>query len=229
MSQGAGRSEAASERVAAHLREAILRGEIPPGTKIRQEEVAEQLGASRLPVREALRMLEAEGLTQFEVNKGARVPAFDRDELEVIYEMRERIEPLALRKSLPFLTQDQEQELHDLQERIEATTDVGASLDLDRQFHLLTYAGCQSAELLASVTRLWNSTQHYRRAFMLIKAEERWPIINAEHRLLLDAIARRDEVDSERFLSGHIRRTRIQLADHPEMFARWHGASRLPV
>ena len=124
VSQGVGRSEAASERVAAHLRRAILNGEIPPGTKIRQEEVAEQLGASRLPVREALRMLEAEGLTQLEVNKGARVPAFDRDELEVIYEMRERIETLALRMSLPFLAPEQEAELHDLQDRIEATTDV---------------------------------------------------------------------------------------------------------
>jgi DNA-binding GntR family transcriptional regulator len=219
VSQSEGRSEAASERVAAYLREAILNGEIPPGAKIRQEEVAEQLGASRLPVREALRMLEAEGLTQLEVNRGARVPAFDRDELEVIYEMRERIETLALRMSLPYLNQEQEAELHHLQDRIEATSDVITFLDLDRRFHLLTYAGCQSGELLGSVTRLWNSTQHYRRAFMFLQADDRWPIVNAEHRLLLDAIARRDAVDCERFLSGHIRRTRIQLADHPEMFA----------
>ena len=66
-------------------------------------------------------MLESEGLTQLEVNKGARVPAFDRDELEVIYEMRERIETLALRMSLPLLTADQETELGDLQDRIEAS------------------------------------------------------------------------------------------------------------
>lgn len=218
MGDTAPRGEAASERVAAHLRQAILSGEIRPGSRIRQEEIAEQLGASRLPVREALRMLEAEGLTQLEVNKGARVPAFDRAQLDVIYEMRERIETLALRLSLPHLTSAHEAELYRLQDRIEATTDVATFLDLDRQFHLLSYVGCPSGELLASVTRLWNSTQHYRRAFMLHKAEERWMIVNAEHRLLLDAIARRDEVDCERFLSGHIRRTRIQLADHPEIF-----------
>ena len=65
---------AASQRIAAHLREAILSGEIVPGQWIRQEEVAARLGASRLPVREALRMLEAEGLTEHEANKGSRVP-----------------------------------------------------------------------------------------------------------------------------------------------------------
>ncbi|GAA1587000.1 GntR family transcriptional regulator [Kribbella sancticallisti] len=212
------RSEAASERVAAYLRQAILNGEIPPGSRIRQEDIAERFGASRLPVREALRMLETEGLTQLEVNKGARVPAFDRLQLDVIYQMRERIETLALRLSLPYLTADQEAELQDLQDQIEASEDVATFLDLDRRFHLLTYAGCPSPELLASVTRLWNSTQHYRRAFMLQNTEDRQTIVNAEHRLLLDAIARRDEVDCERFLSGHIRRTRIKLADHPEIF-----------
>jgi len=63
-----------SHRVADHLRAAILRGDIVPGERVRQEEVAQLLGASRLPVREALRMLEAEGLVGHEANKGARGP-----------------------------------------------------------------------------------------------------------------------------------------------------------
>ena len=61
-------SDIGSTRVAAYLREAILGGELKPGDRIRQEEVAERLGASRLPVREALRMLEAEGLTEHEAH-----------------------------------------------------------------------------------------------------------------------------------------------------------------
>lgn len=214
------KGEAASERVAAHLREAILSGAIPPGSRILQEEIADQLGASRLPVREALRMLESEGLTQLEVNKGARVPSFDREQLDTIYQMRERTETLALRLSLPYLTSEHESELHHIQDLIEGNDDVAKFLELDRQFHLLTYAGCNSAELMASVTRLWNSTQHFRRAFMLNSGPDRRWIVNAEHRLLLDAISRRDEVDCERFLSGHIRRTRIQLSAHPEIFHR---------
>src|ERR1700751_1561680 len=126
-----------SERIAAHLRDAILSGEIPPGSRIRQEDVAERLCTSRLPVREALRMLETEGMTQLEVNKGARVPSFDREELDVIYQMRERIETLALRLSLPRLTAEQWAELNTIQDLIEANDDVGTFLDLDRRFHLL--------------------------------------------------------------------------------------------
>jgi DNA-binding GntR family transcriptional regulator len=216
--QSTAKELATSERIAAHLREAILSGEIPPGSRIRQEEVADRLGTSRLPVREALRMLETEGLTQLEVNKSARVPRLDREELDIIYEMRERIETLALRLSLPHLTAEHESELLAIQELIEDNDDVGRFLELDRRFHLLSYAGCPTGELLSTVTRLWNSTQHFRRAFMLKNGAQRRWIVNAEHRLLLDAITRRDPVDCERFLGGHIRRTRIQLDQHPEIF-----------
>ena len=98
---------AASERIAAYLRDAILFGDIQPGQWIRQEEVAARLGASRLPVREALRTLEAEGLTEHAANKGSRVPLLDMQEVDIVYRMRERLEPLALTESLPHLTPEQ--------------------------------------------------------------------------------------------------------------------------
>ena len=214
---------ATSERVAAYLREQILSGRLAPGERIRQEEVAARLGASRLPVREALRMLETEGLTQLEVNKGARVSALDRDEIDVVYRMRERLEPLALTESIGHLTNDQLTELREIQEQIEANPDVSVFLELDRRFHLLSYAGCRTEQLSTTVTRLWNSTQHYRRAFMTLASPDRRWIVNAEHRLLLDAINRQDPVDCERFLSGHIRRTRIELVAHPELFVPVRG------
>ena len=67
--------------------------------------------------------------------------------------------------------------------------------------------------------RLWNSTQHYRRVFMrVIGSAQRW-IVHAEHNLLVDAIRRRDTVDAGRYLEGHIRRTRVELSRHPEIFA----------
>ncbi len=215
-----GTPTATSSRIAAYLRQQILTGAIGPGERIRQEDIAERLGASRLPVREALRMLEAEGLTELEMNKGARVPALDMHEVDVMYQMRERLEPLAITESLPHLTEDHLAELADIQVRIESNSDIGAFLDLDRQFHLLSYSGCAIEQLLSSVTRLWNSTQHYRRAFMMISGPGRRWIVNAEHRLVLDAIHRRDAVDADRYLSGHIRRTRIELSKHPEVFRR---------
>jgi DNA-binding GntR family transcriptional regulator len=210
---------AASERIAAHLRDAILSGEIGPGERIRQEEVAARHGTSRLPVREALRMLEAEGLTEHTANKGARVPALDPHEVDVLYQMRERLEPLALTESIPHLSSGDVRELEDLADRISADTDLSEFLVLDRAFHLGSYAGCDTEQLLASVVRMWNSTQHYRRIFMTLGGPDRRWIVDHEHRLILDAIKRSDSVDAERFLAGHIRRTRIELRAHPEVFS----------
>jgi DNA-binding GntR family transcriptional regulator len=211
---------AASARVADHLRTAILDGAIAPGERVRQEEVAQATGSSRIPVREALHLLEAEGLIENEPNKGARVPLLSPHEVDLIYRMRERLEPLALAESLPHLTAADLERLTRLQEDIEADTDVRRFLELDRAFHLLTYSGCQVDPLASIVSRLWNSTQHYRRAFVSMSGPGRMWVVNAEHRLLLDAIERRDVEDGERFLSGHIRRTRIELARHPEVFDR---------
>jgi DNA-binding GntR family transcriptional regulator len=209
---------ATSARVADHLRTAILRGDILPGDRIRQEDIAERFGTSRLPVREALRILEAEGLTEHEQNKGARVPRLSQHEVDVIYRMRERLEPLALTESIPNLDAAVLERLEDVQRRIEDNQDVEAFLELDREFHLLTYTGCHVEQVMSIVTRLWTSTQHYRRAFVNLSGAGRWWVINAEHRLLLDAIERRDEADAERHLAGHIRRTRIELDRHPEIF-----------
>ena len=213
----------AATRVAGYLRGAILSGEIAPGEWIRQEEVAERLGASRLPVREALRMLEAEGLAEHERHRGARVPSLSMHEVDVIYRMREELEQLAIAESIPHLTEAEIRHLEDVQEQIEALrhdddADVARFLELDREFHLAGYAGCRIEQLTGSVVRLWNSTAHYRRAFLTLSGPGRAWVINAEHRLLLDAISRRDSVDAERFVAGHVRRTRIELKRHPEIF-----------
>jgi DNA-binding GntR family transcriptional regulator len=209
---------ATSSRIAAYLRELILRDELKPGDRIRQEEIAERLGASRLPVREALRMLEAEGLTEHHQNKGARVPRLSMHEVDVIYRMRERLEPVALAESLPHLGDADLAGLEDLQQQIEANEDLDRFLELDRAFHLGTYAGCRIDPLNAIVARLWNSTQHYRRAYVALGGRDRMWVVNSEHRLLLDAVGRRDAPDAERFLEGHIRRTRIELGRHPAVF-----------
>ncbi len=205
-------------RVASYLRGAILGGQLRPGDRIRQEEVADRLGASRLPVREALRMLAAEGLTELEPHKGARVPRLTRHEVDVIYQMRERLEPLALAESLPRLDAGDHEQLGQLQQRMEDGGDLESFLGLDREFHLLTYRGCPVEPLNSVVTRLWNSTQPYRRSYVTLGGPDRMWLVNAEHRLILDAVLRRDAADGERYLAGHIRRTRIELSHHPEVF-----------
>jgi DNA-binding GntR family transcriptional regulator len=208
-----------SQRIAAALKDAILAGEIPPGEWLRQDEIATRFGASRLPVREALRILELEGLAESSPNKGARVPTLSLREVHTYYRMRERLEPLTLIESLPHLTEAHVDRMQSLQDEIELNADVSRFLVLDREFHMTSYAGCPSDMLLATTVRLWNSTQHYRRAFMLLAGNDRAAIVNDEHRLLLDAVRRRDPEDCERFLEGHIRRTRVALTSHPELFA----------
>lgn len=214
---------AVSEQVAERLRDQILSGELSPGERIRQEDVAADFGASRLPVREALRMLAAEGLVELQPNKGARVPLLEEHEVSLLYLMRERLEPLALIESLPHLDDDAVSELRRLQERIAADGELTHFLALDREFHMLTYSGCDSEHLMGTVRRFWNTTQHYRRAFMQVSGPRRRWIVNAEHDLIIDAIERRDAEDAERYLAGHIRRTRIELLRHPEVFGPHPG------
>jgi DNA-binding GntR family transcriptional regulator len=214
----------ASSRIAAGLRHVILAGEFAPGTWLRQDELAARFGSSRLPVREALRILQSEGLVETLPNRGARVPVLDLAEVDILYRMRERLEPLTLVESMAHLGEDRIRRMETLQEEIEAGDDVARFLVLDRDFHMTSYEACPSEQLLGMTVRLWNATQHYRRAFMtLVGARERAAVVNAEHRLLLDAVRRRDPVDAERFLSGHIRRTRVELTRHTELFQHAPG------
>jgi DNA-binding GntR family transcriptional regulator len=204
-------------RVADELREAILRGVYPPGTRLRQEELATQYGASRVPVREALRLLESEGLITTVANAGAWIARLSLDECVELYQVRERIEPLLLRYSLPTLDDRQIDHLAELAEQMR-DADVERFLELDREFHLGSYTGAGTTFLGPTVERLWNTTQHYRRAFTQLLDSDSHRILHDEHHMLVAAIRERDSNEAERVLLGHIRRTRRQLARHPEVF-----------
>ena len=209
---------AAGTRVAAELRDAILAGEYSPGTRIRQEDVAERHGASRVPVREALRRLESEGLVTLVANTGAWVAQLNLQECEEMYQIRERLEPLLLRYNVPLLTEEQIDELERLVLEMENSTDEEEFLRLDREFHLSCYSAATTSTLRETALRLWNRTQHYRRAFIHVFRTEGDRSVHHEHHLLVSAIRRRDLDEAERVLAGHIRRTRLELARHPEIF-----------
>lgn len=209
----------ASARVADGLRDSILSGEHPPGTRLRQEEVALGFGASRVPVREALRILEAEGLVRLVANTGAWIASLSLEECVELYQVRERIEPLLLRYSIPSLTDAHLTRLEQLAAEMERADGVEAFLRIDREFHLLSYAAAETTFLGDTVQRLWNSTQHYRRAFTQLLDEDSNRIVHDEHHMLVRALRDGDADGAERVLVGHIRRTRLQLARHPEVFA----------
>ena len=228
------RDNVASHRIAESLRTAILDGSYRPGERIRQEDVAARSGASRIPVREALRMLAAEGLVTLVANSGAWVTRLTMAECAELYLIRERLEPLLLRSSMPRLGEAEIGRLAELTEAMEAAgTDVDAFLRADREFHLSSYAGAAQGETWQIIHRMWNTTQHYRREFTQRAARggagngasdgpaggSGLGITHLEHRLLLDCVRRQDADDAERVLVTHIRRTRLELEKHPEIFA----------
>jgi DNA-binding GntR family transcriptional regulator len=214
------RENVASHRIADSLRTAILGGSYSPGERIRQEEVAARFGASRIPVREALRMLHSEGLVTLVANSGAWVTRLTLAECAETYLIRERLEPLLLRTSLPRLDDATIERLARLADDMAAP---GAGLDgfmrADREFHLSSYAGAAPGEMWQIIGRMWNTTQHYRREFTRLAMKSGLAVTHLEHRLLLDCIRRRDADDAERVLVTHIRRTRLELEKHPEIFA----------
>jgi len=220
MTTVASRDGDTGQRIAASLRDAILSGAYAPGARIRQEDVAEEFGASRLPVREALRILESDGLVTLVANTGAWVSHLSLDECQEMYQLRERIEPLLLSYSLPGLTEHTLARLGSLADEMQSGADLETFLHLDREFHLLSYSGAHTTILGPTVQRLWNSTQHYRRAFTMLAGVEGNRAVHYEHQLLVGALRRGDSVDAERVLGGHIRRTRLELLNHPEIFAQ---------
>lgn len=218
MPRATSRDGAAGARIAASLREAILHGAYPPGTRIRQEDIAQEFGASRLPVREALRILESDGLVTLVANTGAWIAELSLEECQEVYQIRERLEPLLLRYSMPNLNSVTLDRLAWLADQMQAGTDVETFLGLDREFHLLSYSAAKTATLGDTVEKLWNSTQHYRRAFTLLLGPDDNRTMHYEHQLLVTALRRKDSDDAERVLLGHIRRTRLELLGHPELF-----------
>jgi DNA-binding GntR family transcriptional regulator len=211
---------ALSQQIANSVKQEILAGKYPPGVRVRQEDIAEQFGASRSPVREALRILEADGLIKLVAHTGAWIADLSQAECEEMYQLRERVEPLLLRLSLPGLSDAKILELEKLTKAMEATKDVEEFLRLDREFHLLSYSGADTTLVGDMVNRLWNTTQHYRRAYSQMMAASSFKPAHYEHHLLLAAIGKGDAEDAERILFGHIRRTRLELSQHPDIFTK---------
>lgn len=209
---------AAGATIAGSLRDDILAGVYQPGERIRQDELAARHGASRLPVRDALRILETEGLISLVANTGAWVSRISMAECEEMYRIRERLEPLLLGMNVPRLSQDDADGLELLAESMENSTDVERFLRLDREFHLSCLQKVQTTVLGPTVLNLWNRTQHYRRAATRLFYLEQDRSVHYDHHLIVSAIRLGDADEAEQVLARHIRRSRLELSRHPEVF-----------
>ena len=210
--RAAGEPGSLPDRVADWIRSEIVEGRLSPGERIRQEAVARQCNTSRMPVREALKRLQEEGLVTHISHVGARVASLEIAELDEIYLLREQLEPLALAESIPRLSSDDHERLSRYALEMEACgdpDDPSRWVSLDRSFHLTTYSAAEMPQLLEIIDGLWNRTQHYRRVYS--RLPERFAIAHMEHRLLLEAIVRPDPEAAAALSRLHIRRTRLAL------------------
>lgn len=204
------------------MREAILDGRLKPGERIRQEDVARRLGTSRIPVREALRQLETEGLVTLVPHSGARVAVLDFDRFSELYRLREAVEPMVIAESASRLSDRQLEHLRELVATVEAAGDDPLHwLEADRRFHLQSYAAAPMPRVLSMIEGFWNQSQQYRRAYLYtVRSNTNMAIVHDEHRLILEALERRCPEDAAALQRLHIRRTRTTLVPHAELF---HG------
>lgn len=159
----------AQELVLETLREGILDGILPPGSRLRQEDLAATFKTSRIPVREALRVLEYEGLASSEPHRGFTVTALDADQIEEIYELRTVLESHAVRVAIPLLTQPDLDELQRLYDHMEALEAADEKLVAREQFYLKLYGVTARPRLVGLIARLrqevarslrWKLVQH---------------------------------------------------------------------
>lgn len=204
--------------IADALRSAILHGDYQPGERIIQEHLSSKYGGSRIPVREALRTLESEGLIRVVANTGAWVASLTPAECSEVYQTRERLEPLLLRQNAEAFTAELINELQELAREMESVNDVEKFLELDRHFHLSMYRSSPTYVLGELVERLWNTTQPYRRAYTIAMGAANMQTSHNEHHLIMTALRDGDLDTAEGILALHIRRTRLHLERHPGIF-----------
>lgn len=188
--------------VAEVLREAILRNVLTGGQQLRQDEIAAHLGVSRIPVREALRQLEAEGLVTFFPHRGAVVSELSHQEVQEIYEIRIPLEATALRLALPRLTQQDLERAEAILEAIDRETEVAKWSGLNREFHTILYAPADRPRLLALINTLRTNVERYQRIYISLMQHK----VNSqrEHRQILEACRRRDVGTAVQALESHL-------------------------
>jgi len=168
------------------LRDEIIQGDLVPGQKLRLEEIAARFEVSTMPVREALRDLEAEGLVTIFPHRGAVVTQLSPADLQDIYEIRGTLEALGARLAVPHMTEAVIAELTAIIEEMDSHIDEVVNLvKLNHRFHSVLYAPSDRKHLCDLVITLRYRTQHYLRAY--IDQLGRMPEAQQEHRAVLEA------------------------------------------
>lgn len=209
----------AEETATAALRVAILRGILPPGERLRQEDLAGQLGVSRIPLRDAFRRLEAEGLVRIDGRRGARVASLTADDVAEIYELRLMLEVHCIRLAIRNLTDQDAARLLEMSEHMDrvATRDDEGRLSR-RAFYAELYRHSGRPRMADLILRLRDDVHRYH---ILKNSGESL----SAHAQLRDAISTRDGERAARIMRQHLRMARDDLVEILRQEERKRGLS----
>lgn len=187
------------------LRQAILRGELKPGERLMEIQLANKLGVSRTPVREAIRKLELEGLVLMIPRKGAEVAEITEKSLRDVLEVRKALEELAVRLTCDKITEEGIARLREAAEdfqRILACNDVTEIAQADVRFHDIIYMATDNQRLIQLLNNLGEQMYRYRVEYL--KKEEVYPKLMEEHEEIIQCIMRKEKEKAAAVICRHI-------------------------
>ena len=204
--------------VADHLRTAILDGELKPGDWLRQQQIAEELGVSPMPVREALAKLAAEGVVEHVPYRGARVTIFSTDDVSDLYSNRALLESMAAAATARNITPEELGELRDLQSQMRGELTSGRLSEysqLNRRFHRVLYVASRRDYLVRALDRIWSAfptmmMSYYAQTTSETLAEREAQDLE-EHAAIITALETGDSESAERLMRQHIETNREEL------------------
>lgn len=189
------------------LRRQILRGELKPGERLMEISLANRLGVSRTPVREAIRKLENDGLVIMIPRRGAHVAEINRQELDDVLEVRKSLDVLALRKAARLITGEEVEELREAEKNFaslveEKDPDLTLLGEADVFFHDIMYRATRNRRLIQTLNNL--REQMYRFRVEYLKDREKHHTLVREHDDMIEALGKHDEEEAVRLIELHI-------------------------
>ena len=206
-----------AEDVAAHIRDAILAGRLKPDQRIDQDAIAEELGVSRLPVREALISLDQEGLIHTIPRKGSYVSRIDRADIADHYQIFGQVAGLAAARAVARLDPEDLDRLVALHDRMSKADNLEEQQRLNHDFHRTINRAAGSQRMSSMVQLLSRSLPMPYADFPVEWLDE----ANRQHREILDAFTRRDTLAAQRAMEQHINasaRHAIEVLEHLDFF-----------
>ncbi|WP_339477871.1 MULTISPECIES: GntR family transcriptional regulator [unclassified Pseudomonas] len=183
------------------LRQGVLTGAIAEGTPLRQDDLAAKFGLSRMPIRDAIRQLEAEGLVVYEPHKGATVATMTIDDIVEIYDMRIMAECTALKLAFGSIKGERIAELNSIIQDME-TADLDQFRALNQQFFAVLFQPVQRPRLHSLIKSLHDSVERYLQ-FILIDLDHQTQSVR-EYKMLTDACAAGDQIGAVKALKSHL-------------------------